>query len=150
MAKPIKCPDTQLKCFVAGPEDYVFIPLQHLHPDYVVGTDADKPVYINDSPDYRKSIQQSDAAEEFKRRVDNGEHLYPQPDPYKNSPSFAVNDRVRFGFGDVRFVRIEQPGDIRVYQHYNDNRNFRPDDGVEIIFRGSRLGLRTSPLSVLL
>ena len=144
MAKPKPQIDTSLVCWIPTPDDYQFIPLQHLNGHYVAGDNAVAPVYISDGPRYRRMVQQHIASEEFNKRLDEGEHLYPQQEYRRRS--FSITDRRVFHFGAM-YVRVRRKvtephecSDCRTYDHaysHIDETHCRDDDDVEIEFSTS-------------
>jgi hypothetical protein len=154
MAKIKKGPDVSYVCYVSDADDYVFMPTLSLHPNWVVGVNSNNAVLCYDSPAQRKASELRMRKDAFNARLDSGEHLHPQQDPYTRR-SFEIDDYARFGFGRVEFVRIPRelpPGVIPVYHNYDPFANFHPDDGVEIQMRGgiSQRRLKSSPLELIL
>jgi len=105
MAKTKQPIDTALVCWIPTPDDYHFIPTQHLNGHYVAGDNAVAPVYISDGPRYRRQTQQHIAREEFEKRKAEGEHLYPQQEYRRRS--FTITDRRVFHFGAM-YVRVHR------------------------------------------
>jgi hypothetical protein len=134
MAKTKQPIDTALVCWIPTPDDYQFIPTQHLNGHYIVGDNAVAPVYVSDGPMYRRQRQQHIARDEFKKRLDEGEHLYPQPEYRRRS--FTITDRRVYHFGAI-YIRVhrkvpESEG-LSVYGHtYTSINQERCDDNDDV------------------
>lgn len=131
-----KSPDTGFIGWIPIPEDYQFVPLRHLNPDYVVGVNAQFPVYIGDGPGLRRQTQHNIVKHEFEKRLEAGEHLYPQPK--RPDRSFGITDKCMFNFGYVSFDHVPRelpPGTIRVVCNYDNRANIYPDDELIVNIR---------------
>lgn len=146
--------NTALVCWIPTPDDYHFIPTQHLNGHYVAGGNAVAPVYITDGPMRRRQTQQYIAREEFKKRIEEGEQLYPQPEYRRRS--FTITDKRVFHFG-VTYVRVsrkvakpDECSTLHTYSRIHEN-HASDDDDVEIEFSTSidARGANHFPLAVI-
>lgn len=148
--------NTALVCWIPTPDDYHFIPTVHLDPAYVVGVNAQFPVFTaGDGPVYRRQTQQYIAKQEFEKRKAEGEHLYPQPEYRRRS--FAITDRRVFHFGAVYIHvhrNVAESNECSAYGHIYSviNEDHASDvDDVEIEFSTNidPRGTTTLPLAVI-
>lgn len=131
-----KSPDTGFSCWIPTPEDYQFVPSRHLNGHYIVGDNAIAPVYIPDGPGYRRQVQHNIVQHEFEKRLEAGEHLYPQPQ--RPNRSFGITDRCLFNFGHVLFDYVPRelpPGVRRVVCNHDNRANIYPDDELIVNIR---------------
>ena len=152
MAKPKPQIDTSLVCWIPTPDDYQFIPLQHLNGHYVAGDNAVAPVYISDGPRYRRQRQQNIAHDEFKKRLDEGEHLYPQPEYRRRS--FTITDRRVYHFGNVTMRRTPKDPEkdsLRLGMFYQVEAAYLEDDVIDVDFHTNidARGANPFPLAVI-
>ena len=98
-------------------------------------------------------MQHNIVQHEFEKRLEAGEHLYPQPQ--RPNRSFGITDRCMFNFGYVRFDHIPKelpPGKVRVHHNYDDLANIFPDDELIVNIRTyiDPGGINTCALNVIL
>jgi len=138
-----KSPDRGLVCWIPTPDDYHFIPTRHLNPDYVAGV-----------PAFRKQVQRNAARHAFEKRLEAGEHLYPQPQQPKKLRSFGITDRGMFNFGYVSFDRVprERPTGIARGCHVHNLANIYPDDEliIDLCARVDPKGFNSCTLNIIL
>lgn len=133
-------------CYTQGPDDYVFMPFARIGADQIVGVNCATPYFIFDNPDNRRREQQREKAWALKQRLANGEYLYPQPEKVY-PPSFAINEKFKFGFGAVTYTRggLRDGPDTRGYLYSG----FRVEDEIIVEIRGFNYANK-HPLQIIL